>query len=406
MLAHELYRQTGLQQGAPLLSQRGPSRHHSCQLFSKPRKDLRLLAPTGNRWHYCTEMAGECHRVNVLFHWLAVLVLISLAPTICEGAALPQAHAKWHTYRSKDYGFTIQYPEDFDYWPAKFARIENDAKFFMPICSFTTIACFVYSGNGYKGTNFGGAAVSVNVLRNKRTEKSCAAIDTGRFPIRAKKINGILFQYGRTGEGATSHYVGGPTYRTLYQGVCFEVVANISATSFSVFDPGTIKRFDPARLDGELGAIVNTFRFVGPVVDGPAWQVYHNPFVGGSFEYPDGDSMVVSIKYSNERFQSNEITDSRYFIDHGLRYVVSAKGNLRDKNALQAWLQSSSYPDLSKAHELTQWRRFSEYRAGDYYYIYGPITLYILSVMDQHGKVLPPDNDRVFRHLLNSFKID
>ncbi len=343
--------------------------------------------------------------MKVLFHWFAALTLISLAPTICEGAARAQAHAGWHTFRSTDYGFTIQYPNDFDDWPGRFANRENSAQFFMPICSFTTIACFVYSGEAYKGTNFGGAAVSVNVLRDSRTEKSCAAIDTGRFAIRTKEINGILFHYATTGGAATSHYAGGPTYHTLYHGVCFEIVANTASVSMGVFDPGTIRKFDSTRLDRELNAIVNTFRFVGPVVDGPAWQVYHNTSVGGSFEYPDGDSVVVSIKYSNERFKSKEITDSRYFLDHGLRYVVSAKVNLRDKNALQAWLQSSRYPDLSNAHELTQWKRFSEYRAGDYFYIFEPNTLYILTVTDQHGKVLPPNSNRVFRHLLNSFKI-
>jgi hypothetical protein len=357
-----------------------------------------------NRCHHWDEMAGERHRVKLHFYWVAGLVLVLIAPTICQGAAPSDAHVGWHTYRSKDFGFTIQYPNDFEYWPGRFANREDSARFYLSICSFTTIACFVYSGEGYKGTNFSGAAISVNVLRDRRTEKSCAAIDTGQFPIKTRKNNGILFHYGETGEGAMSHYVGGPTYRTLFQGVCFGLVANVAGVSMGVFDPGTVRQFNSTRLDAELGAIVNTFRFVGPVVDGPAWQVYHNPFVGGSFEYPDRDSVVVSIQYSDERSHSNELTDSRYFVDHGLRYIISAKGNLRDKNALQAWLQSSSYPDLTKASEVTRWKRFSEYRAGDYYYIFSPITLYILSVTDQEGRVLPPDNDKVFRHLLNSFK--
>ena len=345
--------------------------------------------------------------MKVLFHWFAALTLISLAPTICAGVgtrpgACRMAYLSQHGLRIYD---SISKSPLVMIGRADSRIGKTVRNSLCPYAPSLPLPVLFTVAQAYKGTNFGGAAVSVNVLRDSRTEKSCAAIDTGRFAIRTKEINGILFHYATTGGAATSHYAGGPTYHTLYHGVCFEIVANTASVSMGVFDPGTIRKFDSTRLDRELNAIVNTFRFVGPVVDGPAWQVYHNTSVGGSFEYPDGDSVVVSIKYSNEHFHSKEITDSRYFLDHGLRYVVSAKVNLRDKNALQAWLQSSRYPDLSKAHELTQWKRFSEYRAGDYFYIFEPNTLYILTVTDQHGKVLPPDSNRVFRHLLNSFKI-
>jgi hypothetical protein len=268
------------------------------------------------------------------------------------------------------------------------------------------VDCFVYAGKEYEGTNFGGAALSVNVLRDKRTEHDCNEMDIGTNATKTKTINGVRFHYGMTGGAGLGHWVGRSIYRAFYDKVCFELAANVSGANFANFDPGTIKEFDGAKLDKELDAMLNTFRFTGPVVDGPAWRVYHNADVGGTFEYPDRDTVVKSVEYSPERQSSNEITDSAYFSDNGLNYFVSTKVDLRDRHTLDAWLKSSGYPDLSKAQELRHSNLFTEYKTGNYWYVYGQNTLYILGASDQqHNAVAPPDN-AVFRHFLHSFKPD
>ncbi len=44
-------------------------------------------------------------------------------------------------------------------------------------------------------------------------------------------------------------------------------------------------------------------------------------------------------------------------------------------------------------------------KAGNYYYIYGENTLYILSVSNDKG-IIPPANAPLFRHFLTSFAPD
>jgi hypothetical protein len=39
-----------------------------------------------------------------------------------------------------------------------------------PPCSDTTITCFGYIGQDYKGTNFDGEGIAINVLRDAQTE--------------------------------------------------------------------------------------------------------------------------------------------------------------------------------------------------------------------------------------------
>ena len=134
--------------------------------------------------------------------------------------------------------------------------------------------------------------------------------------------------------------------------------------------------------------------------------MYHNAEVGGTFEYPDRDTVVKSVEYSRERHFSNEITDFTYFADHGLNYFVATKVDLRDRNALDAWLKSSGYPDLSNAKEFRHSKLFTEYRAVNYWYVYGQAALYIIGASDQQHNVVPPADSVVFRHFLNSFKPD
>src|SRR5215469_6174075 len=312
--------------------------------------------------------------------------------------------AGWKSYTNPDFGFTLQYPKDFTLCAGGLDYCEVTARSYIPVCDDNVLDCLVYTGKEYAGTNFEGAGLSVNVLRDKRTQQECDELDIGQNPTKTKVINGVLFHYGMAGYGGLGHWVGRAKYRTLHDKVCFELAGNVAGVNSGNFEPGTIKEFDESKLDKQLDAIVSAFRFTGPVVDGPAWSLYHNADVGGTFEYPDRDTVVRSIEYSPERQASNEITASLFFSDSGLNYFVAAKADLRDKDALDTWLKSSGYPDLSNARELRHSAFFTEYRAGNYWYVFEPNMLYILGASDQrHNVVAPPDN-LVFRHFLHSFK--
>jgi hypothetical protein len=331
----------------------------------------------------------------------SALVLLGLFTTVCVAGDRPGG---WQTYRSPDYGFTIDYPVSMTFYPGHPDYVVTHVSY-IPICDYTTVGCFEYNGSEYAGTNFEAAGLSVNVLRDLKSERDCDEIDTGSYPVKTETINGVRFRYGMTGEGAASHSKGGPTYRTFHENVCFEVVAATSAASMGAFDEGTVKAFDSAKLDVLLQKMVQTFKFEGAVKDGAGWKVYYDGMCGGIYEYPESVTIETTVEYSNARFSSDHIACSRHFTHHGVDYTVDAKPNLRDKDELEAWLKSSGYPHLSEAQVIVSSKYCSEYSAGPYYYIFGQGTVYILSVSDAKHRTVPPHDDPVFAHWLNSFKV-
>jgi len=365
-----------------------------------------FLSLRNTQWHNNKWIVDGEHWMILTGRSTRALGCLVILAALCQATTPVNVPADWESYSSPEYAFTIQYPKDFSLCAGGLDFCENTSRSYIPACNDNTVDCFVYAGHEYDGTNFEGAALSVNILRDRRTEQDCNKIDVGPHPIKGKIINGIRFHYGMTGYGGLGHWTAGPKYRAFYDKVCFELAVNITAASFGNFDPGTIKKFDRTKLEKDFDAMLNTFRFTGPVADGPAWRVYHNGDVGGTFEYPDGDTVVKSVEYSQERHFSNEITDSTYFADHGLNYFVATKVDLRDRNALDAWLKSSGYPDLSKAQELRHSSLYTEYRAGNYWYVYGQAALHILGASDQQHNIVAPPNNVVFRHFLNSFKPD
>jgi hypothetical protein len=316
------------------------------------------------------------------------------------GAGLP-ATARWQVYRSPDYGFTIAYPASLSFYPGHPDLRETQLSM-IPVCDVTTVACFLYNGN-HEGTNLQAAGVSVNVLRDRKTEQDCNNIDTGQYPIKTEAINGINFHYGETGEVAAGNDGGGPVYRAFYQNVCFEVAAITAWTNIGGNNPGDIKAFDSKVLDKLLLSVVHTFRFVGAVKDGSGWKVYEDSECGGSFEYPEGETVRTIAEYSNASYHSHDISCSRYFTHNGLVYTVAAKVNLKE-NQLEPWLESLGYPGLTNARTVTKGKYFTEYSAGSSYYFYGQGGVYILSVSDANHNVILPRGDQVFTHLLESFK--
>lgn len=318
---------------------------------------------------------------------LSVVIIVGL----CQATTPQNALSDWKSYSDRDFGFTVRYPKDFTVCEGGLDFCEVTSHSYVPVCDDNGVDCFVYTGKEYEGTFISAAALSVNVLRDKRTEQDCDKLDMGQNPIKTKTINGIRYHYGMAGGAAAGNWAGWAKYHAFYDKVCFELAANTSGVNPGGYEPGTFKEVDEAKLDKELDAIVNAFRFTGPVVDGPAWSVYHTEGGGVTFEYPDRDTVV-------------EITDSTYFSDSGLNYFVATKVGFKDKDALEAWLRQSGYPDLSKAQELRHSDLYTEYKAGNYWYVYGQTVLYILGASDlQHNVVAPPDNG-VFRHFLSSFK--
>ncbi|MGA2459765.1 MAG: hypothetical protein ABSF85_19540 [Terriglobales bacterium] len=327
---------------------------------------------------------------------------LAMLATVCGTSFATDVPEGWRTYHNPDYGFVIAYPGSFNFYPVK-PDLKEAQLSYIPICESESVACFEYVGNGDSETNFEAAGLSVNILREARTEEECNKIDTGQYPIKKAIINGVPFRFGETGGAATGHAIGGPAYRSFHERVCFELALLIAVTS-SGYDTDAVKQFDSSKLEEELDKMLHTFRFVGPVIDGPGWKVYQDDGCGGVFEHPETAEVVTAIEYSNKRSASDETTCEVYFVDHSLKYTVAAKVNLYNPGQLDRWLRAAGYPDLSHAAVAVHSRYLTEYKAASYYYIYGENTLFILSVSDAQRKVVSPDNNPVFRHLLSSFK--
>jgi hypothetical protein len=335
-----------------------------------------------------------------LVRYAKVLACLAALATICCAEDAPEG---WQVYRSLDYGFSIAYPSSMTFYPGHPDLAETGLSY-IPICDYTTVACLEYNGKEYKGTNFQAAGLSINILRDLKTEQDCAAIDTGQYPVKTQMINGTRFRYGLTGEAGLGNSKGGTAYRAFHERVCFEVSTATAQSSLGAFDPGTVKAFDAGKLDRILDQMVHTFKFEGPVKDGSEWDVYYDGMCGGIYEYPRGETIQTTVEYSQAGYDSNAITCSRHFTHHGLDYTVAAKVHLVDKGRLEAWLRSSSYPALSKVEVLASSKYCAEYKAGPYYYIFVQSTLFILSVSDPNHAVVAAFGDPVFGHLFNSFK--
>src|SRR5260370_23361010 len=108
-----------------------------------------------------------------------ILTLLVTLATINSGVGVAaNAPGGWNVHRSADYGFVIAYPPDFK----SYSDLLEAQRSYIPVCQSESIACFEYNGNEYEGTNFEAAGVSVNILRELRTEKECYKIENVSLP--------------------------------------------------------------------------------------------------------------------------------------------------------------------------------------------------------------------------------
>ena len=299
------------------------------------------------------------------------------------------------TYRSPDYGFAIDYPKNVAFRGSHPDSAEMKGSY-IPICVQSTVACFEYSGHDYADTALESAGLSVNVLRDLRTEHDCYQIPTPSSLGRFVTINGSNFWYAQTGDAGAGHGASGPSYRAFYQNVCFEVSALVVQTTARIGEPG-IRALNGARLEKLLDKMAHTFRFTGEVLDGPNWWAFDGQCGGESFEYPDATRVVVDDNASGG-WTLNGVACSELFSSDGSNFRV----DLVIQSELNEWLASANLPALSSAQVVRKSKTWTEYQAGPYFYFVTTQRLYVLSVTE-------PSNahaQRAFSHFVRSFRPD
>jgi hypothetical protein len=342
-----------------------------------------------------------------LIRGILLASLCSAATVVCAGSTAKE-RAGWQTYRSPDFGFAIDYPGNMTFYPSH--PVEPPELSMFPICNFT-VACFQYNGDAFKETAIQAVGVSVNVLRDTKTESDCTRIDNGAGPIKTTRIHGTLFAYGDTDEAGGGHSEGKTEYRAFYQHVCFDVAIVVAERDMGPEDEKD-EGYHPVNarewrsIMGDLDRMLHSFAFVGPVKDGPDWEVYSDNECGEAFEYPAGATLQRRVEFSKEALNSGNIACEESFEYRGREYTLAVKLNLKDEGALSGWLTSSGYPGLEHVQLITKGNGYSEYGNRTYTYIFHPRELFIFTVSDESGTALVSEADKVFAHFLSSFSVD
>ncbi len=177
------------------------------------------------------------------------------------------------SFTSPDGTFRLQYSDSY----ISYAGTRAPDQPYIPVCldSLVTqslLACIQYRGSEFSGTNFGGAALQVTLVKGV-TPKTCTnpplPADGPRFELDksapTKTINATTFSHGTFSGVAAGHSATSDLYRVVHNGECYELAINITQTTFANFDPGTMREFkdaDHRRVHDELEKILDTFEFL------------------------------------------------------------------------------------------------------------------------------------------------
>jgi hypothetical protein len=242
-----------------------------------------------------------------------------------QATSSPANQSDWNTYASPaKYGFSIQYPKDFGF-NTSYDQIKPLS--YIPVCDETTVGCIVYSGDKYKGTNFDGAGVSINILKDLNTESKCynfkVATNEAQNQVADVTINGVIFKSATGTQGAAGHFDKSQIYRNFRNGMCYELAQRVASTDIGNYPEGTIKEFNENEVWNNLKQILSTFKFVDNSMSN--WKNYKNVKYGYQLNYPSDWKVEESNEYNSEIFDSQiscvsfYSPDKKYVLEFGLK---------------------------------------------------------------------------------------
>jgi hypothetical protein len=340
---------------------------------------------------------------------LMQLLLMTAMAAVCtaQPQRAPSAPAGWRTYHSADYGFTIDYPADMTFYSGH--PIPPPHRSMIPVCDDTTVACFEYNGHAFDGTTVEAIGVSINILRDEATEADCADIDDIRRASKAALIHGIRFHFAQIRGAAAGHSEGGTVYRVFHQHICYEIALNRAFTDVGPeqFNEEGVHPVDQRAVravQDQMHRMLDSFRFAGPVRDGAEWRPYPDSesTCDGQFEVPFGADVEEVNPASQNGVYSSGVTCAVTFADRDRLYLIAENVDLGDSHRIDEWLAKSAFPNLAHA------RRFPngtlEYRSTNlaYFVIHHELIVFAVSNPANGSQ---PERDRVFDHLVGSFRM-
>jgi hypothetical protein len=176
---------------------------------------------------------------------------------------LPQGEKEgWQTFSNSQYNFEIKYPKNEVNLYTDYEKVKSLS--YIPVCNPEMLGCLYYDKNNLAKTNFGGAGVSVDVLKNLSTESKCLAPMVGEKKETNISINGVTFSVFSGNGAALSHYESYKNYRTFNSGVCVSLGQRVTSVNLEVIEttgPDAIKGFNEKEVWNKLDQILSTFKF-------------------------------------------------------------------------------------------------------------------------------------------------
>ena len=164
------------------------------------------------------------------------------------------------TYSNSTYGFEIKYPKNEFSLFTDYKKVQPLS--YIPVCNSEMVGCLYFDKANLPQTNFTGAGVSVDVIKDSGTESNCLMQRIGEDQKADQSVNGVKFAVFSGNGAATSHYESYKNYRTFWSGSCINVTLRITSVNLGVLDTkgaGAIKEFNEDELWNKLEQTLLTF---------------------------------------------------------------------------------------------------------------------------------------------------
>ncbi|MEK7183175.1 MAG: hypothetical protein AAB776_00925 [Patescibacteria group bacterium] len=186
-----------------------------------------------------------------------------------EPAPTPEESTNWQTYTNNDFGFSLQYPDDFnsstgdssDYPVGSMLVNEDEQQGSVPV-----IATVVLNESDYANTNLAGAWITAAVLEDT-TEADCKTMVDGRGVV---ELTSTDTQDGITwyehADGWSSGAADGTkfdtrVFHTFKDDRCYEVSLHLATSNIGNYEPGAVTAVDEGALRAQLQGLAHTFQF-------------------------------------------------------------------------------------------------------------------------------------------------
>ncbi len=180
------------------------------------------------------------------------------APAATTTIALPEIIPGVATiiYENERFGFSLYQPEDATIQTAGFEA-------YLPLTQ-TPAAAVVLPEALFAGTNLSEAGVYVGASSvpgavSGWDQPTPGSAETA-FGI--TDINGVSWAAFTSSEGAAGNVYEQRVYRTVRDGICFEIVQLLHSLQVGNYPEGSVVEFDREKFEGYLDAIARSFRFV------------------------------------------------------------------------------------------------------------------------------------------------